>query len=79
MHIYRAGKAAAGHKHEYVTALLLQGLLDQTQRDYVREKDGPMRMRLWKMNIIQFHNRNHHKYVILAHRLIAGIITYGLI
>ncbi|XP_056022213.1 uncharacterized protein LOC130055054 [Ostrea edulis] len=32
-----------------------------------------MLMRLWKMNIIQFHNRNHHKYVILAHKLIAGI------
>jgi hypothetical protein len=75
LHIF-AGKAAADpidHKKEYVTSLLLLGLLDQVQRDCVRENDGPMLMCLWKMNIIQFHNRNHHKYVILAHRLLAGI------
>ena len=59
---------------DYATALLFHGLLDLTRKDCVRENDGPMMMTFWKWDLMSFFNRNHTKYVILAHRLLAGII-----
>ncbi|KAK3105421.1 hypothetical protein FSP39_024916 [Pinctada imbricata] len=58
---------------DYILSLLFHGLLDLTRKDCVRENDGPMIIQFWKYDLVPFHNRNHSKYVILAHRLIAGV------
>ncbi|XP_062602465.1 uncharacterized protein LOC134264190 [Saccostrea cucullata] len=57
----------------YVKALTYMGLMDLVRHDAVRENDGEAMMGHWRMDLVQFHNRHHPKYVVLAHRLLAGI------
>lgn len=41
-------------------------------KDAVREGDGEAMLMHWNINVIQFHNKGHNKYRILAHLLAAG-------
>eukprot|EP00105_Crassostrea_gigas_P043801 XP_019927949.1 PREDICTED: uncharacterized protein LOC105340967 [Crassostrea gigas] len=60
-------------KNLYVRALTYHGLMDLVRHDAVRENDGDAMMGHWRYDVVQFHNRHHPKYVVLAHRLLAGI------
>uniref|UniRef100_K1R5V6 Protein YNG1 n=1 Tax=Magallana gigas TaxID=29159 RepID=K1R5V6_MAGGI len=58
-------------KNLYVRALTYHGLMDLVRHDAVRENDGDAMMGHWRYDVVQFHNRHHPKYVVLAHRLLA--------
>ncbi|WAR25131.1 hypothetical protein MAR_010835 [Mya arenaria] len=64
---------AVDRKFEYSKYLMWSGLNDLIRRDAVRNNDGPMMIVYWKQDLLQFLQRNHPKYFILAHRLIAGV------
>ena len=52
--------------------MLWRGLNHLSRRDMLREGSGVAMMQHWSMDLIQFHNLGHYKYVILAHRMIVG-------
>lgn len=68
----------ADKKPDYINshskALLWRGLNDLVRRDAVRENDGESMVAFWKIDLVEFSQKNHYKYSILAHRLIAGLI-----
>lgn len=45
-------------------------------KDAARENDGEAMMPHWRINMIDFHNNNHNKYLILGHRLLSGKDQY---
>ena len=57
---------------EYSKALLWEGLNHIVRREAIRYGDGQSIIDYWAMDIIQFANKGHHKYFILAHQLLAG-------
>ncbi|XP_061162619.1 uncharacterized protein LOC133171838 [Saccostrea echinata] len=57
----------------YITALMFVGLMDLVRHDAVRENDGTAMMSHWRLDMILFHNNHHPKYVLLGHRLLAGV------
>uniref|UniRef100_A0A8W8IKI6 Zinc finger PHD-type domain-containing protein n=1 Tax=Magallana gigas TaxID=29159 RepID=A0A8W8IKI6_MAGGI len=59
--------------YNYVTGLMFVGLMDLVRHDAVRENDGQAMMSHWKLDMILFHNNHHPKYVLLGHRLLAGV------
>ena len=66
------GPGADDQVLEYSKELLHQGLLLLTNRDCVREGDGPEMLRMWKYQMVQFWNYRHYKYFILGHQLQAS-------
>jgi hypothetical protein len=38
-----------------------------TYKDAERENDGPAMISIWRINMIDFFNNNHNKYLILGH------------
>ena len=65
-------KSADDHLQEYSRALAWEGLLQLCHIDAERENDGPQLLRLWRISVPYFWSGRHHKYLILAHRLLAG-------
>ena len=61
------------HIRNYSLAVTYLGLLDLCHRDMIREADGPAMLAMWRLNMPRFWAGNHYKYMIIAHRLIAGI------
>ena len=59
-------------KFEYTKALVWRGLNDMIRHEAVGRNDGRMMTLYWKMDMMSFCQRNHHKYFKLAHSLIAG-------
>lgn len=59
--------------YNYVTGLMFVGLMDLVRHDAVRENDVQAMMSHWKLDMILFHNNHHPKYVLLGHRLLAGV------
>ena len=49
------------------------------RRDAVREGDGQAMLEHWALDLIQFSNNGHYKYTILAHQLLFGMTTCGII
>ena len=49
-------------------------MLDMAHRDMIREADGEALMSMWRINMLQFWRKKHNKYMIFAHRLLAGIV-----
>jgi hypothetical protein len=43
-------------------------------KDAERENDGPAMISIWRINMIDFFNNNHNKYLILGHRILSGMI-----
>ena len=58
--------------HEYSKALTWDGLNHLVRRDAIREGDGAAVLEHWSLDLFQFANNNHPKYVVLAHQLLAG-------
>ena len=46
--------------------------MDLSQRDATREGDGLAMLAQWRINMLEFFDRHHNKYLILGHRLLAG-------
>ncbi|XP_077862791.1 uncharacterized protein LOC102803909 [Saccoglossus kowalevskii] len=61
------------HVQTYTCALLWRCLSDLTRRDAIRENDGEAMLDHWTFDMLDFWERNHNKYMILGHRLIAGV------
>lgn len=57
---------------QYSIAVLGAGLNLLCIHDAERENDGPALVSYWKSDLIPFFKRNHYKYMILSHRLVAG-------
>ena len=51
--------------------------MDLVRKDAVRENDGEKMVTFWKADMANFANTNHHKYLILCHRLLAGDFKEG--
>ncbi|XP_014678664.1 PREDICTED: uncharacterized protein LOC106818475 [Priapulus caudatus] len=64
------------HVLEYSKSVLWRGLLDRAQRDVVREGDGAAQISMWRISMPEFWLRRHHKYLILGHRLLAGVAGF---
>lgn len=59
----------------YITGMMFAGLLDLVRHDAVRENDGIAMMSHCRLGMILFHNSHQPKYVLLGHRLLAGIVS----
>nr|XP_002736791.1 PREDICTED: uncharacterized protein LOC100378528 [Saccoglossus kowalevskii] len=70
---YKEASDKKDHIAEYTTALTWKGLKYFCEKDSERENDGEAMMRTWRINMIDFWSNNHYKYLILGHRLLAGI------
>jgi hypothetical protein len=58
---------------DHSCSLLWRGLNDMARRDAIREADGEAMIHFWRVDMLDFWSKNHNKYLILGHRLIAGI------
>ncbi|XP_077996732.1 uncharacterized protein LOC144453084 [Glandiceps talaboti] len=61
------------HVYNYTSALLWKCLNDLVRHDAVKENDGPIMIEHWTLDMLDFWKKNHYKYMILGHRLIAGV------
>ena len=52
--------------------LALEGLNHLVRRDAVREGDGPAMASHWRIDMIQYWNRDHRKYRIIGHNYLAS-------
>ena len=59
---------------EHSCAVVWTGLKMMVDKDAERHNDGEAMMSNWKINMIDFWNLDHNKYLILGHRLISGTI-----
>lgn len=71
----KAPKKSLDHVHEYTTDMLWQGLTILARNDAVSENDGPHMNAFWRIDMLNFAERNHYKYLKIGHRLLAGTIT----
>lgn len=60
-------------KKEYVERLLWRGLNNMARHDAVKENDGPRMIIHWKFDMFEFYEKNHPKYFIFGHRLLANL------
>ncbi|XP_076080098.1 uncharacterized protein LOC143050878 [Mytilus galloprovincialis] len=61
------------HKYQYSCAVAWNGLKMMVERDAERENDGLAILFHWRIDMIQFFNNNHNKYLILGHRLLSAV------
>ncbi|KAJ8300508.1 hypothetical protein KUTeg_022027 [Tegillarca granosa] len=66
-------KTDGDHVFLYTCALLYKGLQDRAYKDAVRENDSEIMISHWRMDMIQFWQNHHNKYLILGHKLLAGV------
>ena len=66
------GEEDDDHVLAHSRALLWRGLVHLANRDAVREGDGQDVLRFWKIYLPTLWNRNHYKYVIATHLLLAS-------
>nr|XP_006824415.1 PREDICTED: uncharacterized protein LOC102804843 [Saccoglossus kowalevskii] len=59
--------------NEYSCAVTWRGLYHLANRDAERQNDGQAMISNWKINMLDFWNNNHNKYLILGHRLLSYI------
>nr|XP_022295009.1 uncharacterized protein LOC111105128 [Crassostrea virginica] len=57
----------------YSCCMVWRGLLHMIQREAERSNNGEQLLSDWRLDMVEFWNRNHNKYLILGHRLLAGI------
>ena len=60
------------HVYLYECCLLFNGLKDLAYRDMVRENDGIGMLETWKLDMPQFWQNHHNKYLIIGHKLLSG-------
>ena len=56
----------------YVKALTWRGLNHLARRQSIRENDGETIIIHWKIDMLDFWQKNHYKYLIIGHRLIVS-------
>jgi hypothetical protein len=56
----------------YSRAVVWRGLGDMARKLAERRNDGLATISFWRLDMVDFWRRNHCKYLIMAHRLIAG-------
>lgn len=66
------GEEDDDHVQQYSLAVLWHGLNAMANRDAVREGDGPAMLVSWRINMLQFWEKHHPKYLILCHQLLAS-------
>lgn len=64
---------------EYSKALTWDGLNYLVRRDAVRNGDGKAMIDHWSFDLIQFSNKHHYKYFIIAHQLLFGVYWFSCI
>ena len=67
------GGVQQDYLRNYSVAVTWYGMLDLCHRDAIREGDGLAMMSIWKIHMPMFWRGNNYKYLIIAHRLLAGI------
>lgn len=60
-------------RNEYSKHLIWRGLNDLARHDAVKENDGLRMIRHWKFDMFEFFEKNHPKYFIFGHRLLANV------
>ena len=68
----KAANNQEDHVKNYSLSLLWQGLRDLAHQDDIREGDGEAMMMIWRINMLQFWERKHNKYLIMGHRLLCS-------
>ena len=69
------------HVYLYECCLLFNGLKDLAYRDMIREKDGIRMIEPWKIDMPQFWQNHHNKYLITGHKLLSDtkqLLTYNI-
>jgi hypothetical protein len=61
---------------EYAKSVVYHGLRMKAFKSAVREGNGLAMMADWKVNLLEFPNHRHHKYLILAHNMLIGNHKY---
>ncbi len=64
------------HVLNHSKSLLWRGLLHLANRDAIREGDGLAMLQFWRTYMPIFWNRNHFKYLIVGHLLLASMFVY---
>ncbi|XP_048736103.2 uncharacterized protein LOC125651518 [Ostrea edulis] len=59
--------------YQYSRSMLWRGLLHMAQTHAERTNNGDHIISDWRMDMVQFWNHNHNKYLILGHRLLGGV------
>lgn len=57
---------------QYSCCMLWRGLLHMVQTNAERYNNGEQLTSDWRLDMVDFWNNNHNKYLILGHRLLAG-------
>jgi hypothetical protein len=65
------------HKQAYAMSTLWRGLLHYVERDVERENDGLAMITLWRLNMLEFWEYGHYKYLTLAYRLLASELIWN--
>ena len=60
------------HILEYTKALVWRGLGYNVRRRVERSNDGPAMLAHWRLDMLDYWQHNHCKYLILGHLLLAG-------
>lgn len=60
------------HVLAHSLALLWRGLNHLANRDAIRAGDGPAMLSTWRLDMLEFWQRRHPKYLILGHFLLAS-------
>ena len=69
------GEVVQDYVRNYAVATLWYGLVDIVHRDFIREGDGHAMMAMWRLNMPRYWMGNNYKYMIIAHRLLAGKVN----
>ncbi|XP_052217447.1 uncharacterized protein LOC127835183 [Dreissena polymorpha] len=70
--VCRSGKEI-DHKQAYAMSVLWRGLMHMAERDAERENDGEAMISFWRLNMLEFWEHGHYKYLTLAFRLLASV------
>ncbi|XP_077862864.1 uncharacterized protein LOC144345056 [Saccoglossus kowalevskii] len=62
--------------NEHSCAVTWRGLYHLANRDAERQNDGQALISNWKINMLDFWNNNHNKYLILGHPLLSCMYIY---
>ena len=68
-----AEEEGVDEKLEHTKMVLWMGINDRIRYRAIRSNNGDAIIRHWRHDLVEFAVRNHYKYFILAHRLLANI------
>ncbi|XP_070559583.1 uncharacterized protein [Ptychodera flava] len=64
---------ASDHVFQYSSCLTWRGLYQMVHKEVERHADGEAIIRNWRLDMVQFWQHDHFKYLIQGHRLLAGV------